>query len=286
MTPGEGAGPWGEPAGVTTPPLPAPRGSRPSSSRPRPTGPSRKQRRLAPSVSRLMPRSSRVVAQHLAQPVARDPAAQMMDVVDADIGGEPAQHARQVEVRAAVQRRLRGSSSPPSLPVGVLELVLDVEQPDPDRRRPAMIGSMHQQERARRRPAPAAAATSHRDGEVGRHRAAPRPPPAAHQADRAAGASGRTDRAGPTPSRTSGWRYEAVERAAASASSAVLAHGQRVDVADPAPVEIAGGGVVDGVAAPPVAVGRQRQRRRSPGRPSRWRGAGGRTSRGRSRAGS
>ena len=47
-----------------------------------------------------------MVAQHARQPVVGDPAAQMVHVMHADIGGEPAQDARQVVVRAAVQRRL------------------------------------------------------------------------------------------------------------------------------------------------------------------------------------
>src|SRR5260370_42662817 len=45
-----------------------------------------------------------VMAQHQRQPVIGDAAAQMMDVVHADIGGEPAQDDRQVIVGAAVER--------------------------------------------------------------------------------------------------------------------------------------------------------------------------------------
>ena len=47
-----------------------------------------------------------MVAQHARQPVIGNAAAQMVHVVNADIGGEPAQQRRQVVVRAAVQRGL------------------------------------------------------------------------------------------------------------------------------------------------------------------------------------
>ena len=77
----------------------------------------------------------RMVAQHERQSVIGDAAAQMMDVVDADIGGEPAQDARESIVRAAVKRHLLQVPSLVVSPYGILELVLDVEQPDAGRGR-------------------------------------------------------------------------------------------------------------------------------------------------------
>ena len=76
-----------------------------------------------------------MVAQHERQPVIGDTAAQMMNVVNADIGGEPAQEARQGIVRAAVKRNLLQVPSSVVGPYGILELVLDIEQPDTDRGR-------------------------------------------------------------------------------------------------------------------------------------------------------
>ena len=77
----------------------------------------------------------RVVAQHERQSVAGNTAAQMMDVVRADIGGEPSQDVRQVIVGAAVKRRLVQVPGSVMSPNRILELVLDIEQPDPDRAR-------------------------------------------------------------------------------------------------------------------------------------------------------
>ena len=61
-------------------------------------------------------RQLRMLAQHQRQPVIRNPAAEMVHMVNADIGGEPAQHGRQVIVRAAVQRRRRACSRPGRAP--------------------------------------------------------------------------------------------------------------------------------------------------------------------------
>ena len=71
-----------------------------------------------------------MILERLAQPIARDPARQVMDVVDADIGREPAQHRWQVVVRGALQGA--GVEAPVALllPIGVSELVLHEEQPD------------------------------------------------------------------------------------------------------------------------------------------------------------
>ena len=59
----------------------------------------------------------------------------MMDVMNANIGGKPAHDARQIEIRAAMKRRLVQAPDAITIPGGVLELVLDLEQPDSDRSR-------------------------------------------------------------------------------------------------------------------------------------------------------
>ena len=53
-----------------------------------------------------------------------------MDVVDPDIGREPAQDRRQSVVRAAVQRAVLELPILAGFRIGAFELVLDVEQPD------------------------------------------------------------------------------------------------------------------------------------------------------------
>ena len=77
----------------------------------------------------------------------------MMDVVHADISGEPAQDRRQVIVRTPAQRRLVKIPALVMGPEGVFELVLDVEQPDADRSSEERNRKVHKQEWSQRRPA-------------------------------------------------------------------------------------------------------------------------------------
>src|SRR6185312_11859864 len=67
----------------------------------------------------------RMIAQHARQAIVGNAAAEVVDVMDADIGREPAQEARQVVVRAAVQRRDVGVPVAGLRPTRILELVLD-----------------------------------------------------------------------------------------------------------------------------------------------------------------
>ena len=64
---------------------------------------------------------------------------------------------------------------------------------------------------------------------------------------------------GPMPNITIGWRYSRYKTLTPSRQREIFAHGQRVDVADAAVIEIARVGVVQRVTAPPVIVGRQCQ---------------------------
>lgn len=70
-----------------------------------------------------------------------------MNVVHADVGREPPQDGRKVEMRAAVERRFVQAPGLVLGPESVLELVLNVE-PDPDRDREQRHRQMHEQERA------------------------------------------------------------------------------------------------------------------------------------------
>jgi len=69
----------------------------------------------------------------------------MMDVVHADIGGKPAQANWQIIIRTAVQP---GFVKIPTLVMGpeqILELGLDVEQPDSDRGGEKRDRQLHEQ---------------------------------------------------------------------------------------------------------------------------------------------
>ena len=72
----------------------------------------------------------RIFAQHIGQPVIRNSTAEVVDVVHADIGRKPAQDVRQLVMRAAMKCRPVQIPCPAFVPERVLELVLDVEQPD------------------------------------------------------------------------------------------------------------------------------------------------------------
>jgi len=62
--------------------------------------------------------------------VVGDPRVEVVNVMQADVAGEELQHRRQLQVRAAAQRRVGVVPAVGVLPVGVLELMLNVEQPD------------------------------------------------------------------------------------------------------------------------------------------------------------
>jgi hypothetical protein len=70
-------------------------------------------------------------SQHVRQAVEGDPAHKVVDVVNADVPGEPAQRLREFEIGIAMQSRLVKRPICALVPMGIFELVLDVEQPDP-----------------------------------------------------------------------------------------------------------------------------------------------------------
>ena len=124
-----------------------------------------------------------MIAQHLWQAVIGNAAAQMMNVMHTDIGREPAQDMRQIVMRAAVQRRLVQVPGGGLDPKRILELMLNVEEPNADRGRKQHDGHVHEQEGGdtgdEHRPH-----DSKRDGHVGCHGAQPRLPAFAGDADR------------------------------------------------------------------------------------------------------
>src|SRR6476646_3210307 len=125
----------------------------------------------------------RVVAQHERQSVTGDSAAQMMNVMNPNIGREPAQQAWQGVVRAAVKRHVLQIPGSVAGPFGILELVLDVEQPDTGRGRQQYDRQMNEQERTDPNQ-PYHRGDDRRDRDIRRHGTEPGPPATAHEADR------------------------------------------------------------------------------------------------------
>src|SRR5664280_1725297 len=105
------------------------------------------------------------------QVVVGDAGAEVVDVVQADVAGEELEHLGQLQIGAAAQRGVGVAPAVGALPVGVLELVLDVEQPDAGGAREQHCGRLHEQVVA---PAhqPAQRSHEHGQGDVGADHAA------------------------------------------------------------------------------------------------------------------
>jgi hypothetical protein len=198
-----------------------------------------------------------MVAQGLRQPIIGNAAAQVMDVMNADIRGEPAQDRGQVVVRAAVQGV--GVQVPVRVlfPGRLLELVLHVEQPHAERRGEQDDGKLDEQE-CPDADEPDQRRGEQRNREVGRHGAEPGLPPGAHQPERQPVLQqeqvGRTD-----AEHDQRMPVQAIADPSPQRPGAKLAHRQRVDIADAAAIEVSGSRVVDGVVVAPVVVGRHGQ---------------------------
>jgi hypothetical protein len=89
-----------------------------------------------------------MVAQHARQSIVGNATTQMVHVVNANIGGQPAQDNWQVVVRAAMQCGLVQFPSVVFCPNRILELVLDVEQPNSNRCSKQCDRQMHEHEGA------------------------------------------------------------------------------------------------------------------------------------------
>jgi len=75
----------------------------------------------------------RVVVVRALKVVVGDACAEVVDVMQADVAREELQELWQLQITAAAQRGVRVAPVAGALPIGVLELVLHVEQPDAGR---------------------------------------------------------------------------------------------------------------------------------------------------------
>ena len=159
-----------------------------------------------------------------------------MDVVDADVRREPAQDARQVIIGTSMQRSFVKTPGLVMGPGGALELMLDIEQSDADRRCQNRDRQMHQQER------PKANQANHhgdknRDGSIRTHCTQPWLPTVTHHPDRQ-----------PMPQDeqicgTDAKHYDRVpvqtiKDLTPSRPREELAHGQRINVTEASAIEI------------------------------------------------
>src|SRR5579863_1547340 len=107
----------------------------------------------------------------------------MVDVMHADVGGEPAKDDWKIVMRTAAQCSFMDVPGLIVSPKRIFELVLHIEQPDPERSADEHDRQLHKQKRAD-------ADHANDDGceepnsEIRRHGTQPRLPTVAHQADR------------------------------------------------------------------------------------------------------
>src|SRR5258708_39091782 len=104
-------------------------------------------------------------------------------MMHADVRREPAQDSRQIVVRATIQGGLMSGPLAVMRPKRPLELVLNVEEPHPDRARQQGDWQMHEQKRSDA-DEPYQRSDDKRDGAIRRHGAQPGFPTAAHKSDR------------------------------------------------------------------------------------------------------
>src|SRR5579872_2760628 len=193
-----------------------------------------------------------MVAKSKRQPVKRHPAAQVVNMVNADIGGEPAQHRRQIVVRAAIKRRSCKIPIAAFGPNCVLELVLHVEQPHAGCSTEDCDRQMHKQKRPDTDPP-----NNHRsrksDRRVRRHGADPRCQPFPLQAEwKAVAQNEKID--GTDAEHKDRMTVEAITEATPTRQRQIFIDGERVDVTDATVVEVARGRMMDAVRAPPDIV--------------------------------
>jgi len=160
-----------------------------------------------------------------------------MDVMNADIGGEPAQEARQGVVRAAVKcHRLEIPRFVVS-PYGIFKLVLNIEQPDTGGGREQHDWQMHKQKRTDA-DKPYHRGDKSRDGDIGPAGAKPGPPTTAHQPDWQPMLD--DEQIGWAHAEHDDWvPVQAIAQPTPPGQREVLVHGQGVDVPDSAALEIA-----------------------------------------------
>jgi len=139
----------------------------------------------------------------------------------------------------------------------MFELMLDEEQPDTDRCGDQQDRQVDQQE-GFQADQPDQQTGHQRDRQVVGHRAEPRQPAVAHQADRQPMLQ--EEQVGWSEAEHDQWMaVETVAQPAPHRTRAIFLDGQGVDVAEAPPVQISGAGVVGRMHAAPDFVGCQRQ---------------------------
>src|SRR5436190_8031973 len=144
-----------------------------------------------------------------------------------------------------------------AVPRRVLELMLHVEQPYARRGGEKYRRKVHEQDRLDT-DKPGERSDDDGNREIGRHRTGPGLPAIAHEADREPLLQqkqiGRSD-----PEHDQRVAVKTVFQTTPPGKGAIFAHGQRIEIAGTAAIEVAGGGMMGRMRAAPAVVGRERE---------------------------
>src|SRR5262249_3066108 len=143
-------------------------------------------------------------------------------------------------------------------PKGILELVLNVEEPNTDGCRQQSYRQMHDQEWPNTHE-PHHHEDDQSDGCVGHHGAYPRPETTAHQSDRRQPVLYEEQISRAQAKQDKGIAVKPIVELPPAGQSKVFPYGQGRNITNPAFIEVAGARVMNGMAPPPDIVGGQRQ---------------------------
>ena len=197
----------------------------------------------------------RVLVVALLQRVVGDARAEVMNVVQADIAGEPPQQPGQLEIGAAAQSSRGEIPVGAVLPIGILKLVLNVKQPDADGAGQDSDGQLHQDHF----PETAEVAQDHERGQDRQVCEMNAPQLAPPDARRWKALGDDEQQYGRDDKQADGMPIGPVERLLPRGQRQVFFDGiGQGHVPGGAAIEVAGGGVMDGVVMAPLEIGGER----------------------------
>jgi len=210
-------------------------------------------RRLCVNVRRLTSLNSDAVAAR-PETVEGNPAVGVMHVMYADVCRHPAKDRWQIIMRTTMHSGLHCAPLCGAFPIDAVELVLDIEQPHADRGCQPHRRKVNEQQ-ALPASQPPGEADEQRDHGVCAHGAEPWTKPFMHQPHwKALQQKEDVERA---EHEKNDWvAIEPIEKPAPRALGAIFLDGERRQRTEPAPVEVAGGRMMDGVRSSPAVVRR------------------------------
>ena len=184
------------------------------------------------------------------QVVVGDLGAQVMDVMKTDVAREPLQEQRQLVKGTALQAGLYKFPAFMPVPVGGVEVVLDVKEPDPNRGADYQDWQLYHEIHFPP-DQPAHQGDHNHQQNIGRPDAGDLTPALCRRDAMAY----KKDRQGREPQQDQGITRKAIEGLLPPWRSEIFSHRHRVHVTGAAPVEVASGGMMDRMVMFPAIVG-------------------------------